>query len=244
MKILLLSSLLLINSSLAISQNLIPNSGFDSILLCPALYSLAESYITDPQSNRYEAALHNLNQDLAYSDAYIKENEDYIELYGIKSKILKSGRSLRELKPSEIESIRRIAHNTRADAAVQANNILCIAIGECKQFEVPRFPTNFGTSQGIIMNNAPTSKIKENAFTVFPNPTSGSLTVDLDIQTKFTEGSVSLLDLTGKTILNQKISNGQGRVIWQTEQLKLGLYFIILTIDNQIIKQTKVSIQK
>lgn len=37
MKILLLSALLLLNSFLAISQNLIPNSGFDSILLCPAL---------------------------------------------------------------------------------------------------------------------------------------------------------------------------------------------------------------
>lgn len=211
----------------------------------PAQYSLAESYITEPQSNRYEAALRNLNQDLAYSDTYIKENEDYIELYGIKSKILKSGRSLRQLNASEIESIRRIANNTRADAAVQANNILCMAIGECKQFEIPRFSANFGAGQGIIMNNAPTnSKIKENAFTVYPNPTSGSLTIDFDIQNPFTEGPVSLLDLTGKRILNQKISNGQRQVVWQTEQLNRGLYFIILTIDNQNIKQTKVSIQK
>ena len=78
----------------------------------------------------------------------------------------------------------------------------------------------------------------------YPNPTSGSLTIDFDIQTPFTEGSLSLLDLTGKTILSQKINVGQKQIVWQTEQLKLGLYFIILKVDNQTVHQTKVSVQK
>jgi hypothetical protein len=79
---------------------------------------------------------------------------------------------------------------------------------------------------------------------VYPNPTSGSLVVDFDIQTLFTEGSVSLLDLTGKIILHQKINQGQKQAIWQTEQLKHGLYFIIMKVDNQVVYQTKVSVQK
>ncbi len=210
-----------------------------------ALYSLAESYIKESQSNRYETLMRNLNNDLAYSDDYVRENQDYIELYGIKSKILKSGRSLRQLNPSEIKSLRRIAQNTRADAAVQANNILCIAVGECKQFEIPRFSANQGTGQGIIMNNGTEfSKIKENSFNVYPNPTSSSLTVDFDIQKEFTEGYINLIDLTGKTILTQKINNKQQRVIWQTGQLKAGLYFVILKVDNEIVYQNKVSVQK
>ncbi len=211
-----------------------------------ALYNLAETYITDPQSNRYEAEMRQLNSDLADSEDYVKENQDYIELYSIKSKILKSGRDLRHLNESEIASLRRIANNARADAAVQANNILCFAIGECRQFDIPRLAVNSRFGQRIILNNdaLTNSKIKENVFRVYPNPTSGSLTIDFNSQNPFTEGVVSLIDLTGKTILSQKIANNQERIIWQTEQLKLGLYFVIAKVDNQVVYQTKVSIQK
>jgi hypothetical protein len=51
-----------------------------------AQYNLAETYITEPQSSRYEAMLRDWNRDLAYSDVLVQENQDYIELYGIKSK--------------------------------------------------------------------------------------------------------------------------------------------------------------
>ena len=210
-----------------------------------ALYNLAETYCAENESNRYEATLRNLNRDLAYSDQYIQENNDYIELYGIKSKILKSGRTLKELNPSEIERIRRIANNAHADAAIQANNILCVAIGECKKLEIPRLAINTEPTKRVIINSVPTNTNKSvNSFVAYPNPTHGSLTIDFDIQNEFTEGSISLLDLTGRTVLNHKINKGQKQVVWQTEQLKIGLYFIILTVDNQIVKQAKVSIQK
>lgn len=50
--------------------------------------------------------------------------------------------------------------------------------------------------------------------------------------------------ITGKIILNQKINDAQKQVVWQTEQLRSGLYFILFKVGNQTVYQTKLSIQK
>jgi hypothetical protein len=210
-----------------------------------AQYSLAETFIAESESNRYAAQLRNLSRDLAYSASYTQENEDYVELYGIKSQILKSGRSLRKLNPSEIERIRRIANNTKGDAAVQANTILCIAIGECKQLEISRLPTSLGVVPNTNQNSERfrNTTAYESIF-VHPNPTSGSLSINFEIQKAFTEGSMSLMDLTGKVVLQQKIDKNQKQIVWQTDNIERGLYFVLLRIDNRIVSQTKVLVQK
>jgi intracellular septation protein A len=52
------------------------------------------------------------------------------------------------------------------------------------------------------------------------------------------------MDLTGKVVLQQKIDKNQKQIVWQTENIERGLYFIILRLDNRIVSQTKVSVQK
>lgn len=92
----------------------------------------------------------------------------------------------------------------------------------------------------------PTKDIKEYPLSIlaYPNPTSGSLTIDFDIQASFKAAHFSLIDITGREVLHQKIDNGQKQLVWQTEQLNQGLYFVILKVDGQIVYQNKVSVQK
>jgi hypothetical protein len=39
-------------------------------------------------------------------------------------------------------------------------------------------------------------------------------------------------------------AGNQKQVVWQTDNIERGLYFIILRLDNRIVSQTKVSVQK
>ena len=210
------------------------------------MYNLAESYTKDNESNRYEATIRVFNRDLAFSDMYVQENQDYIDLYSLKSRILKSGRNLRQLNQSEIVTIRRIANNSRAEAAVQANNILCFAIGECKHLEIPRLSQQRESVQGLNVSNKQivlSAKNTEN-IAAYPNPTHGILTMDLKLPNSFGKAFVSMLDLTGQEIIHQVVEVGQAQIIWQTEQMKEGLYFLILKVDNQITGKSKIIIQK
>ncbi len=210
-----------------------------------AQYSLAESYIKDNQSNRYEAQLRNLSRDLTDFDVQMKENEDYVSLYGIKSKVLKSGRSWKQMTSSEIEQVRRIANSTRGDAGVQANNILCYAFGECKPLEVPRFGSLEGI-QGLKAQtpNASNAAKSGNQFVAYPNPAHGTIHVDYNLEGKFEDAYISLIDFTGREIKRQKIYANRSQVQWQTEQMQSGLYLITIYADKRLVWQTKISVQK
>jgi hypothetical protein len=92
----------------------------------------------------------------------------------------------------------------------------------------------------------PTKELEKHPLSInaYPNPTSGSLTIDFEIPTAFKTAEFSLIDIAGREVLHQKIDAEQKQVVWQTESLHQGLYFIILRIDNRIVSQTKVSVQK
>ncbi len=208
-----------------------------------ALYSLAESYIKDNQSNNYEAQLRNLSRDLAGFELQVKENDDYVELYGIKSKVLKDRRSWKEMTTAEIEKVRRIANSTRAEAAVQANNILCYAFGECKTLVVPRL-NHVG---GIVVpepSSALISAKPNSQFMAYPNPARNTINVDYKLTEKFEDAYISLFDFTGREIKRQKLMANQSQVQWQTDQLQSGLYLISIYADNRLVWKTKVSVQK
>ena len=209
-----------------------------------ALYSLAESYIKDNQSNSYQSQLRNLSRDLADFELQVKENDDYVELYGIKSKVLKDGRSWKEMTTVEIEKVRRIANSTRADAAVQANNILCYAFGECKSLVIPRL-----SNEGIIAQPEPSPALmmstkRSNQFLAYPNPARNTINVDYNLTDKFEDAYISLFDFTGREIKRQKLVANQSQVQWQTDQLQSGLYLISIYADNRLVWKTKVSVQK
>jgi Secretion system C-terminal sorting domain len=210
-----------------------------------AQYNLAETYIKDRDNGRYEASLRNMSRDLVYSDLLVKENQDYVDLYSIKSQIFKSGRSLKNLTTDEIGRIRRIANNTDADAAVQANNILCFAIGECKKLVIPRLVDNSEPIQGLIANNVNNSaKNSTDKFKVYPNPAHDNFVTEYQLSKEFGVAYISLMDIAGREIMRQTIPTKQGQIIWQTEQLKIGLYFISVIVDNHTTWQAKVSVQK
>jgi Secretion system C-terminal sorting domain len=210
-----------------------------------AQYSLAESYIKENESNRYEAQLRNLSRNLTDFEVQRKENDDYVALYGIKSKVLKSGRKWQQMTASEIEQVRRIANNTRGDAAVQANNILCYAFGECQPLVIPFLPNEHGMS--VLRAQTPhISKPTPSAspFVAYPNPTHTTISVDYNLTDKFENAYISLFDFTGREIKRQKLVASQSQVQWQTSDMQAGIYLISIHADNRLVWQTKVSVQK
>jgi hypothetical protein len=211
-----------------------------------AQYNLAESFITDNQSNRYEAQLRALERDLSYSDLYVTENNDYIKLYNLKSKVLKSGRSWKQLTNDELQQVRQIANNTNGDAAVQANNLLCFAIGECKKLVIPRLSSDGTIGLRTQPNNATLTNTNKPAgnFTVYPNPAKTNLTVNFVLSETIGEAYAIMVDFTGREVKRQKLNAQQSQIQWQTDQLQTGLYFVSIVADNKTVWQTKVSIQK
>jgi hypothetical protein len=94
------------------------------------------------------------------------------------------------------------------------------------------------TSACIFLTNVGIEDNFSSRFEIYPNPFNDNLTVEsLD----FTNYTISILNVEGKVIKFESITNSQ-RVLLSTAELQRGIYFIKIDTDNQqfvskIIKQ-------
>ena len=66
-------------------------------------------------------------------------------------------------------------------------------------------------------------------FNCYPNPTKNKLKVEYKLKTN---GSLKLLNIEGKTLINQKTLSGNQKIEIDTHKLKKGIYFINLSSDS------------
>jgi hypothetical protein len=79
------------------------------------------------------------------------------------------------------------------------------------------------------------NQLEQNKFVIFPNPTSG----DLSIQFKDIKGemAISITDIVGKEILSDKLYRNTNRVDLSLENLQRGSYIIIVEMDGSRYSQ-------
>ncbi|MCS7073854.1 MAG: T9SS type A sorting domain-containing protein, partial [Bacteroidia bacterium] len=75
-------------------------------------------------------------------------------------------------------------------------------------------------------------------FSIFPNPVSGSA---VQVKTNYSEFTITVVDLTGKTILS--VSGNQGISEIPANLLSKGIYFIKITAENQILGTEKLIVE-
>jgi hypothetical protein len=66
-------------------------------------------------------------------------------------------------------------------------------------------------------------------FNCYPNPTKNKLKVHYKLKKN---GSLKLLNIEGKTLINQKTLSGNQKIEIDTHKLKKGIYFINLSSDS------------
>jgi len=76
------------------------------------------------------------------------------------------------------------------------------------------------------------SELVESDIQLFPNPTQN--VVNVKLPTQFTEGTLRLIDVTGREIMNTNIS-GTNRFELDLSKEKNGVYFAVISINDQVI---------
>jgi hypothetical protein len=209
-------------------------------------YALAETYIKETNSNQSIAKLRQLSALLANTGKLLTEHEDYIELYGIKSTILKSKRKWEELNPSEERAIRRIAANTRGIAAVQAQNILCAVYKECPFVDIPMSAETIQALKiPIVSQGNTTSASKTTGFVAYPNPASSTFSIAYDFKEDMSNAEIIITDaITGKTIVTKQIEQERGVYNWNLSGVHQGIYYVYVKNDSKLVWQTKAFVLK
>ncbi|MEZ4941675.1 MAG: T9SS type A sorting domain-containing protein [Saprospiraceae bacterium] len=89
----------------------------------------------------------------------------------------------------------------------------------------------------IAVGEAP----KEAGFSVFPNPASDQLQIQLN-QPLQSEAIVEIADLTGRVIMRQKMPENSPMYLVQTGELQTGTYYLRIFTDSQLLGIEKIII--
>jgi len=114
-----------------------------------------------------------------------------------------------------------------------------------KSTENPDLPGGLGTSTGSIPTGITQNSFAQNIM-ISPNPANASLFVILADFMTTKDISIELLDMQGRVVLKQssldiKGSNANFKEV-NTSQFDNGIYFVRLSLDKQIIKNSKLII--
>jgi len=75
---------------------------------------------------------------------------------------------------------------------------------------------------------------ESSSMVVYPNPTSGSFTVELNSLKLYASASITIVDLTGKIITSRKVTISEGvNNFYFAKQLEMGMYLIRVNEDDE-----------
>ena len=104
----------------------------------------------------------------------------------------------------------------------------CIDVGLDIGYEYIGNAPDMGCYEYGLPTNISDNEIQE--LLIYPNPASDYLTVESAVNINV----LSIFDISGKTIMNKKLS-GENYVTIDISEFKAGVYFIVAHADNEII---------
>ena len=119
---------------------------------------------------------------------------------------------------------------TGATASNLAEGTYCVTVTDDNGCE-----TNTCVTLTALVTGVVNASLSENSFTVYPNPTSGSVTVELETS-QLSTITLTLTNMLGQNIVSQQSEvNGLFKQVYDLSAFAEGLYFITVRSENETL---------
>lgn len=153
------------------------------------------------------------------------EHSFFMEILTLHDTLYKQDRTIHQLDSTEIASLVFIADSSKGVARTYAKNILKTAYDY--QFEnCPCLEGTAGHKRSAVNMNA-FNEVSGIDISVKPNPANQWAAFDYILPNNETKGTITIKDITGKTIEVIHVSGKQGQKLWDTRQTKQGVYIYV-----------------
>ncbi len=159
------------------------------------------------------------------SDELIEHNF-FMEILNLHDTLYRQDRTVHQLDSTEIASLVFIADSSKGIAGTYAKNILKAAYN----YQYVNCPCLEGTAghKRSTVNMNDLNRVSGIDISVKPNPANQWAAFDYILPNNETNGTITMKDITGKTIEVLHVSGKQGQKLWDTRQTKQGVYIFVL----------------
>lgn len=171
------------------------------------------------------------------------ENVAFKNYYNLMLSARLAGRDIYNLTDEEWDAIALLS-TSGTSAGETAKGLLTLVKGQRfdayverdnNQLSGKRLPTAIGSS---------VQEKESDNLLVFPNPTQNKLEIKYASNQLMNNGYIRIVDITGKLVFDKKIKNMQGSIELNDLDWGNGMYFVELIVNDVIIENTKVIINK
>lgn len=211
---------------------------YDNLNNLNADYEIVATYLAEKDYNSAQAMFELIPIVRELSGNDLLDYEAYSSLIFLQMQWEQQGIDIHQIDDATVNMLAGIAGNENSRAAMLAQSILeyakdyhfCHCLAETNE-------TLFKTGQII-------STPIENGLTIYatPNPANDWVAFNYTLPVNSTDGILKITDMSGKLVEQFTVSNLQGQKVWDTRQIKKGLYLFTLQVGNAS-KQGKLVIQ-
>jgi hypothetical protein len=159
------------------------------------------------------------------------EHGYYMDMLNLFQTLQQQGRNTFQLSAAEKGEIESIAANSKSIAQSQAIAILESVYGDYSYVECPTVDGAVGYKNSNVSTNE-LNAVYGLSISVKPNPASQWAAFDYTLPAGHTSATIVISDLSGKTIEVMQVKGTQGQQLWDTRDIKPGVYLYTLKSES------------
>lgn len=165
-----------------------------------------------------------------YSNDDIAEHNNFMEMLNLQIALANEERTIFDLDSTEVNNLVYIAENSKGTAGAQAKGILEYAYGY--QFCNCINADSSGYKSSSVFNPNSFEQLLGIEISVEPNPVKDWAAFNFTLPDSKSEGAIQINNAEGKLVETLLISGKQGQIIWDTREIKPGVYFYTLNVSG------------
>ena len=209
-------------------------------------YKIANNQIEDAL-----ALMNNISNNFVMDENQGEEYADYITLVNIYTSLKQNDKTWKDMNNMQKQALQSLAGKQRNCADIYAVNILRLT--DSLQYEEPiilpgegdlifaigNHPQQQQQSEQLLINSIGNTTT---TFNVYPNPAKDFIMVEYSLTEDINNACIEIVDLTGKKIKHIVLSSNQKQLVIDSKGMKNGIYYLYLTNDGAVVKQSKITI--
>ncbi len=175
------------------------------------------------------------------SSEELSEHTNYVTLLNLQVAMAQTNRNIFQLDSTEFNTVLSLADNSKGTGGVLARNMLTYAYG----YNFYTFPELNDTASYKIQPAGWNNFIEWSGVEISakPNPAKAWTAFDYVLPDADSKGSILITDVSGRLIQTIPVSGLQGQEVWDTRNVKAGVYFFTLNAGG-ISKTGKIVVSK
>jgi len=175
------------------------------------------------------------------SSEELSEHTNYVTLLNLQVAMAQANRNIFQLDSTEFNTVLSLADNSKGTGGVLARNMLTYAFG----YNFYTFPELNDTASYKIQPAGWNNFIEWSGVEISakPNPAKAWTAFDYVLPDADSKGSILITDVSGRLIQTIPVSGLQGQEVWDTRNVKAGVYFFTLNAGG-ISKTGKIVVCK